>query len=176
VKEALGLFDLDAARVRPEVDYLLGAEPGGGVYAIGCMDDPDERFMLDYYKLGPGPFYLHYRPCHLCHVETPLAIASVAIGGRALLRPGDPLNEVVAVAKRDLPAGHRLVHGIGSADVRGELLCMREAADALPIGLVHDAPGGMLRRAVRRGDIIPRDAVTLLHDDLLALFERQAAL
>jgi predicted homoserine dehydrogenase-like protein len=176
VKEALGLFDLDAARARPEVDYLLGAEPGGGVYAIGVMDDPDERFMLDYYKLGPGPYYLHYRPCHLCHVETPLAIASAALGGRALLRPGDRLNDVFAVAKRDLPAGHRLVHAIGSADVRGELLCVCEAGDALPIGLVHDEPGGVLRRPVRRGEIIPRDAVTLANDDLLALLDRQRAL
>lgn len=182
VHEALRLFDLDAARARPELDYLLGAEPGGGVYAIGTVDDPDERFMLDYYKLGPGPYYLHYRPCHLCHVETPLAIASAALGGRALLRPGAPLNEdaplneVVAVAKRDLPAGHRLVHGIGSPDVRGELLCAPEAAAALPIGLVHDAPGGLLRRPIRRGEPIPRDAVTLLNDDLLALLARQDAL
>jgi predicted homoserine dehydrogenase-like protein len=176
VKEALSLFDLDAARARPEVDYLLGAEPGGGVYVIGAMDDTDERFMLDYYKLGPGPFYLHYRPCHLCHVETPLAVASAAIGGRALLRPGNHLNEVVAVAKRDLPAGHRLVHTIGSADVRGELLRVREAADALPIGMVHDEPGGVLRRPIRSGEIIPRDAVILLSDDLMQLLERQAAL
>jgi predicted homoserine dehydrogenase-like protein len=176
VKEALSLFDLDAARARPEVDYVLGAEPGGGVYAIGCMDDPDERFLLDYYKLGPGPYYLHYRPCHLCHVETPLAIATAVLGGRALLRPGDHLNEVVAVAKRDLPAGHRLVHTIGSPDVRGELLCVREAADALPIGMVHDEPGGILRRPIRRGEIIARDAVTIANDDLLSLLDRQAAL
>jgi predicted homoserine dehydrogenase-like protein len=176
VKEALSLFNLDAARRRPEVDYLLGAEPGGGVYAIGAMDDPDERFMLDYYKLGPGPYYLHYRPCHLCHVETPLAIATAALGGRALLRPDAPLNEVVAVAKRNLPAGYRLVHGIGSPDLRGELLCAPEAAEALPIGLVHDEPGGILRRPIRCGEIIRRDAVTLLNDDLLALLDRQGAL
>lgn len=174
VKDALRLFDLDAALARPQVDYLLGAEPGGGVYAIGHMDDPDERFLLDYYKLGPGPYYLHYRPCHLCHVETPLAIASAALNGRAVLRRGAPLNQVVAVAKRDLPAGHRLVHAIGSADVRGELLCAEDAVDALPIGCIHDEPGGVLRRPVRRGEVIRRDNPTLLSEGLLALLARQA--
>ncbi len=134
------------------------------------------RFLLDYYKLGPGPYYLHYRPCHLCHVETPLAIATAVLGGRALLRPGAYLNEVVTVAKRDLPAGHRLVHTIGSPDVRGELLCAHEAADALPIGMVHDEPGGILRRPIRCGEIIARDAVTIANDDLLSLLDRQAAL
>lgn len=175
VTEALNLFDLDAARERPEVDYVLGAEPGGGVYAIGYMDEPDERFLLDYYKLGPGPYYLHYRPCHLCHTETPLAIASAAIGGRPLLRPGDYLNDVFAVAKRDLSAGYRIVHAIGSPDVRGELLCVREAADALPIGMLHDEPGGILRRPVRRGEIITRDSVNLANDDLKDLLDRQGA-
>jgi predicted homoserine dehydrogenase-like protein len=176
VKEALGLFDLDAARERPEVDYVLGAEPGGGVYAIGHMDEPDERFLLEYYKLGPGPYYLHYRPCHLCHTETPLAIASAALEGRALLRPGGCLNEVVAVAKRDLPAGHRIVHAIGSPDVRGELLCLPEAADALPIGMLHDEPGGILRRSIRRGEILTRDSVTIANEDLVDLLDRQSGL
>ncbi len=176
VTQALQLFDLEAARQRPEVDYLLGAAPGGGVYVIGHMDDPDERFLLDYYKLGPGPFYLHYRPCHLCHTETPLAIATTAIYGRALLQPARYLNDVYAVAKRDLPAGHRLVHAIGSEDVRGEVLAVQEAAGALPVWMLHDPPGAVLRRPVRRGEMIREETVSLIHEDLLALLERQRRL
>ena len=57
------------------VDYILGAEPGGGVFVVGRCEDSAQMEYLRYYKRGTGPFYLFYRPYHLCHFETPLAIA-----------------------------------------------------------------------------------------------------
>lgn len=178
VAEALRLFDLEAARAEPEVDYLLGAEPGGGVYVIGYQEDPAERFLLDYYKVGSGPFYLHYRPCHLCHVETPYAIALAALDRRALLAPGANTgrsNEVFALAKTDLQAGQIIEHGIGSPLVRGELRRVEANDPRLPIWMVHDAPGAVLRRDVRAGDYLLRSDVEIQHPRLTELIAAQEA-
>lgn len=161
VSEALQKFDLSAALACPEVDYLLGAEPGGGVYVIGYMDDPDERFLLDYYKLGAGPFYLHYRPCHLCHVETPLAIATAAIEKRALLATGPRANDVFAVAKCDLPAGTPITHAIGSPHIRGILRRCEAQDPRVPIWMLHDTPDCYLRKPVKMGDMLTFDSTAI---------------
>src|SRR5579859_4558818 len=70
VTEVLDLFDFASIRNDGSavVDYVLGAEPGGGVFVVGASDDPYQRDMLEYYKMGGGPFYLFYRPYHLCHI------------------------------------------------------------------------------------------------------------
>jgi len=161
VSEALQHFDLAAALATPEVDYLLGAEPGGGVYVIGYMEDPDERFLLDYYKLGAGPFYLHYRPCHLCHVETPFAIASVAIHQQALIAPGARSNDVFAVAKCDLPVGTPITHSIGSPQVRGILRRCEVNDPRVPIWMLHDTPGCFLRKPVKKGEVLTFDSTAI---------------
>jgi len=65
VHEALSLFDFSNYGDTPRIDYILGAEPGGGVYLIvrPKKDLPEEQaFYLNYYKLGNGPEYLLYRP------------------------------------------------------------------------------------------------------------------
>lgn len=54
VEEALTLFDLSETGpgIGGVVDYLLGAEPGGGVFVIARCDDPYQRDKLAYYKMG----------------------------------------------------------------------------------------------------------------------------
>jgi predicted homoserine dehydrogenase-like protein len=70
VREVFGLLDIEALwrRHGPFVDYVLGAQPDGGVFAIGRCEHPYQQEMMAYYKMGKGPFYLFYRPYHLCHV------------------------------------------------------------------------------------------------------------
>ncbi len=114
VREALELLPLDDFRASgvPIVDYVLGAEPDGGVFAIGRCDHPWQQGMLKYYKLGNGPYYLFYRPYHLCHVEAMQCVFDVAYG-KSLLEPlaGFQTN-VFAYAKKDLQVGTEL-DGIG---------------------------------------------------------------
>ena len=157
VEEALTRFDLTRALASPEVDYLLGAAPGGGVYVIGHVDDPEEQFFLDYYKLGKGPFYLHYRPCHLCHLETPLAIATAAIHHHPILAAGPRHNEVFTVAKRTLPAGTPIHHAIGSPDVRGVAARHTPGDPRVPIWMLHDTPGVRLAKPVACGEWITQN-------------------
>lgn len=155
VQEVFELFDLAAVwrERRPCVDYLLGAEPGGGVYAIGFCDEAYQRGMLEYYKLGPGPFYLFYRPYHLCHIEAMRCIVEAAHERRALLAPTRGFRtHVVSYAKRDLPQGARL-DGVGGYCCYG-LIENQEAgtpASGLPICLAADV---VLKRAVAKGERI----------------------
>ncbi|MGO8760811.1 MAG: homoserine dehydrogenase [Desulfobaccales bacterium] len=121
VSEVFGLFDFDSLWQdrQPLVDYIVGAEPGGGVFAVGYCDNEYQQSMLSYYKMGPGPFYLFYRPYHLCHVEAMAGIIDAARNKRGLLQPtyGFRTN-VYAYAKRNLHKGEKL-DGIGGYDCYG---------------------------------------------------------
>ena len=79
VTDVFDLFDFGLKKNQGVVDYILGAEPGGGVFVVGYCDDPLQMEYLKYYKMGNGPYYLFYRPYHLCHLETIHAIVSVAL-------------------------------------------------------------------------------------------------
>jgi len=152
VTEVLDLFDF--ASIRNEatalVDYVLGAEPGGGVFVVGACDDPYQRDMLEYYKMGSGPFYLFYRPYHLCHIEAMKSIAEAVLERRPLLQPtrGFQTN-VIAYAKTDLRAGDSC-DGIGGYTCYGliENTSPDGATDGLPICLAEDV---VLARDVEQG-------------------------
>lgn len=137
VHEALDLFDLDdlRSRPRPAVDYILGAQPGGGVFAIGFGDEPYQRDMMKYYKMGVGPYYVFYRPYHLCHVEAIRSIVEPVLDGVSLLEPAHGMKtNVFAYAKKDLRAGDTL-DGIGGYATYGQICNLEKAGNALPIGL-----------------------------------------
>jgi len=136
------------------VDYILGAEPDGGIFAVGYCDDY-QRGMLSYYKMGDGPFYLFYRPHHLCHVEAMRTVAEAVLDDRPLFQPtyGFRTN-VYAYAKRDLRQGDEL-DGIGGYTYYGLIEnCLLENP-GLPILL---ADGVTLKRDISKGEkILMRD-------------------
>ncbi len=142
VTEVLDLFDFASLRGGESavVDYVLGAEPGGGVFVVGASDDPYQRDMLEYYKMGKGPFYLFYRPYHLCHVEAMQSVAEAVLERRPLLQPtcGFRTN-VIAYAKTDLRAGDSC-DGIGGYTCYGmiENTPRDGTSDGLPICLAED--------------------------------------
>ena len=159
VQEVMGLLDVPSLWEKhgPFVDYVLGAEPGGGVFAVGHGDHPYQRDMMAYYKMGPGPFYLFYRPYHLCHVEAMASMAEAALDGRSLLEPAAGFRtNVFAYAKRDLEAGE-ILDGIGGYCCYGMIdNCGPGGAHpGLPIAL---AEGAVLQRRV------PRDAPVAFAD------------
>lgn len=161
VQEALTLFDLETGANRSGVvDYLLGAEPGGGVFVIGRCEEAFQRRMLAYYKMGRGPFYLFYRPYHLCHIEAMRSIAEACLDGVSLLKPdfGFQAN-VYAYAKRDLREGERL-DGIGGYMCYGLVENAGESASnrGLPICL---ADGALLQHCIPRNEKILLEDVEL---------------
>ncbi|MFD1187552.1 NAD(P)H-dependent oxidoreductase [Pontibacter rugosus] len=156
------------------VDYVVGAEPGPGVFVLGTHDDPIQQHYLNLYKLGEGPLYLFYTPYHLCHFEVPTTVARAVLFQDAALTPmGAPQVAVVAAAKIDLKAGE-VVDGIGHYMTYG--LC--ENADTaaaeklLPIGV---AEGCVLKRDIPKDQVLTYDDVVLPEGRLVdKLLQEQA--
>ena len=163
VREVFEHFDFDRYGEQGVVDYILGAEPGGGVFVVGRCEDPLQAQYLWYYKLGDGPDYLFYRPYHLCHLETTRAIAMAALRGEAVLAPRHGrLCDVYAYAKRDVAAGEDVPHGIGGDHFYGliERCAEADARGAVPIALL-EAEGDRVARLTRS---LERDAPLSFED------------
>jgi predicted homoserine dehydrogenase-like protein len=155
--EVLDLFDLEAmyADGAGVVDYVLGAEPKGGVFAVGYCEHPLQKKMLDYFpsQLGNGPFYVFDRPYHLCHVEAMQCVAEAFLDGSTLLEPtcGFRTN-VYCYAKQDLAQGDCL-DGIGGYACYGliENCTEDEQPPGLPVCLAEDL---VLRRSIAKDERI----------------------
>jgi len=68
VSEALDYFSEDELSGGGIVDFILGAEPGPGVFVIGFNEEPILRQYASYLKMGEGPYYTFYIPYHLPHL------------------------------------------------------------------------------------------------------------
>jgi predicted homoserine dehydrogenase-like protein len=90
--------------------------------------------------MGPGPFYLFYRPYHLGHFEAMVTIAEMFLHKRSVLKPdfGFQTN-VYAYAKQDLRKGVNL-DGIGGYTCYGliENCTENKERPGLPICLADD--------------------------------------
>lgn len=175
-------FDLPALHAGgPVVDYVLGAQPGGGVFAIGHHDQPFQRFMMDYYKLGVGPYYTFYRPYHLCHVEAMASILQPVIEGAALLnQPNGFATNVFTYAKKPLTAGTEL-DGLGGHCVYGLIENIPPGGHrGLPVCLAEDI---ILKRDMEMDAPITLDDIDIPEDrfdfrlwrEALAIGTRQEA-
>ena len=158
VREVLDLFDFKNCLNTGCIDYVLGAQPGGGVYVVGYCDDPSQMPYLSYYKLGNGPYYLFYRPYHLCHLETPITIAKAVLFNSPVLQQLYKTSDVFTFAKRDIMAGEIVHHGIGGDQFYG-LVDSSELGDnenLVPITAVevdkHDA--GKITRDIKKDEPI----------------------
>jgi predicted homoserine dehydrogenase-like protein len=139
------------------VDYVVGAQPGPGVFVLGTHEDPLQKHYLNLYKLGEGPLYLFYTPYHLCHFEAPLTVARAVLFNDAALSPiAGPMVDVVAAAKRNLNSGETL-DGLGEYMTYGlcENYSVSRNENLLPIGI---AGGCKLNRD------IPKDSVITYND------------
>jgi len=139
---------------RGTVDYSTGAV-APGVFAIVYSDDPHVRKDMKFITRSDGPYYLHYRPYHLCDLETPQSIAEAVLMTEVTIAAEAMHSEVVAVAKRSLRAGEK-VNGIGSADIYGTIYTYKEAKakGAIPIGI---AANGTVKKGVLKGRILTKD-------------------
>ena len=137
VAEAVKLFPLDQMLHGGLVDYVLGAEPGPGIFIIGFDDHPFRKPYMNYFKMGDGPLYVFYTPYHLPHLEAPLTAARAVLFGDAAVAPlGKPVCDIVTVAKRDLKTGE-ILDGIGGFTCYGvaENSNVCQSEKLLPMGL-----------------------------------------
>jgi predicted homoserine dehydrogenase-like protein len=184
VEDVVNLFDFDSYGGKGRVDYVLGAKQhGGGVYVVGRCDDGFQQGYLNYYKVtNKHPYYLFLRPYHLCHLETPRAVALAALYGKAVctMKMGR-VTDCFAYAKRDLKPGDRVEHAIGSDEVYGLIMEAKpaDAANLVPQGVL-DVEGSperpVIRRAVPKDQPVSWDDVELPASRMAELWEKQKPL
>jgi len=105
--------------------------------------------MLAYYKMGNGPYYLFYRPYHLCHIEAMDTVIKAVTEGSALLSPSCGLQtNVYAYTKRQINRGESL-DGVGGYTCYGKIENLKDNIDnpGLPICLAENA---VLNRSVAK--------------------------
>ncbi len=157
--EAIKLYPLESLLNGPGiVDYVVGAEPGPGVFVLGTHDHPIQQHFLNLYKLGEGPVYCFHTPYHLCHFEVPMTVARAVLFHDAALAPaGPPVVDVIAAAKIDLKKGEAL-DGLGHYMTYG--LCenadITQRKQLLPIGL---AEGCVLKRDIPKDQTLTKEDV-----------------
>ena len=142
------------------VDFVTGRELSGGVWIVVWTDDARTRSDFAYLKIGAGPYYAFYQRYHNWFVDAPLSIARAVRQGRATIAPLETATcQVVALAKRDLPAG-RVLDGIGGFDTYGVLVTSATAMseELLPMGL---AAGAATQRDLQRGHRLRLADVTI---------------
>lgn len=175
VREASNLLPPEPMLETGIVDYVVGAAPHTGAFAVIHEENPYKKEQLAYYKLGNGPFYTFYTPYHLPHLQIASTIGRAAVQSDATVTPlAGPVCEVLSIAKRDLKAGERL-DGIGGFHVYGLIDNHDEARamNALPIGL---SEGCVLVRDVAKDDVICFEDVTEVPQGLAwELWKEQSA-
>lgn len=145
-------------------DYLVSKDSPPGVFIVASHHE-DLVDELATYKMGKGPFYLLYKPVHLCLFEIFKDIKNLFYNQIILLDNGkSPAVSVGAVAKKALKAGSFIEKGIGSFEVRGECVKFSDNADHVPIGLLSNV---RLKHNIEPGQLISLDDVEI--PDSLAL-------
>ena len=141
---------------------LAGARRPAGVPrpALGRVRDAGGRQrlrapLLQGIRTGhrPGGNYTAmYKPHHLLGLELGVSVASVGLRREPTGAPAGWHGDVVATAKRDLPAGQAL-DGEGGYTVYGRLMPARDSVEEgyLPLGLSHQVK---LKHAVRQSQPI----------------------
>ncbi len=181
VQDVVDLFDFDAYNGQGRVDYVLGAkEHGGGVYVVGKCEDEFQQGYLNYYKVtNKHPYYVFLRPYHLCHLETPRAVALAALYGKAVctMRQGR-VTDTFAYAKKDNAAGTLVQHAIGGDEVYGLIneAKVADAANQVPQGVldiegIKERP--VFKRAVAKDQPITWDDIEIPANRMTELWEQQ---
>jgi len=160
VSEAVSLFPLAQMLDHGLVDYILGAEPGPGVFVLGYNDHPIRQGYMNYFKMGKGPLYVFYVPYHLPHLEGPLTAARAVLFQDAAVAPlGSPVCDVITIAKRDLKKGE-ILDGIGGFTCYGtiENADISRGQHLLPMGISENC---RLKRDIPKDQQIAYEDVEL---------------
>jgi len=138
------------------VDYSTG-KVAPGVFLTITTSNKRIRKDLKFHSMGDGPYYLLYRPYHLCNIETPLSVARAVLFNEPTLNAEQKVAEVVTVAKQNLDIG-TIIDGIGGYHALGRIYPMEKARkeNLLPIGL---AQGAKVKVRIAKGQYVNTNMV-----------------
>jgi predicted homoserine dehydrogenase-like protein len=152
------------------VDFVQGSDMSGGVFITVRVASGRIAEDLKYLKVGNGKYTTFFRPYHLWFLEAPISVALAHLRAETWLVPLDrPVAEVLTIAKKDLAAGEEL-DAFGGYTFHGSLDRAEEALGALPVGL---APGAVLTKPVKKGEVIGWDQVRLNEGSAVVKLRRQ---
>ena len=152
VNEIAGLLPTEQMLSTGLVDYALGAAPYTGAWVVVHEPVTQRQKYLRYLKMGDGPFYVLYTPYHLPHIQVLSTIARAVDTGDATVAPlAAPSCQVVACAKKDLPAGTPL-DGPGGFCCYGQIENFSASPSANPPFPVALTTGCTLKRAIKRDE------------------------
>ena len=155
------LYDIEELkRLGGIVDYVVGPQPGPGVFIYATTDDPIAVKYLKYGKLGDGPLYSFYIPYHLLFFEIANSISRLIDFDDEILVPKYGLMvDVVAVAKTDLKKGD-FIDGLGGYKTYGicENYSISKKERLLTMGL---AEGCKVLNDIPKDQVITYDDVLL---------------
>ncbi len=167
IDDLIDIYDIEQLKaLGGVVDYVVGPQPGPGIYVYAYSEDPVTQHYLDYLKLGKGPLYSFYTPYHLCFFEVPNSIARVFQFNDAVMAPkAGPVVEVATTAKKDMKAGEKL-DGFGGYTAYGqcENTPVFNQERLLPIGLCE---GLVLKNNVRKDQVLTFDDVIVPKDSFI---------
>jgi predicted homoserine dehydrogenase-like protein len=161
VDDLTHLYDIEELkRLGGIVDYVVGPQPGPGVFIYATTDDPIAVKYLKYGKLGDGPLYSFYIPYHLLFFEIANSISRLIDFDDEVLVPKNGLMvDVVAVAKTDLKKGD-VIDGLGGYKTYGicENYSISKKERLLTMGL---AEGCKVLKDIPKDQVITYDDVLL---------------
>lgn len=135
------------------IEIVRNVEPTGGVFVVGYTTNKAQVSDLKYYKMGNGPYYMFYKPYHLCAFEMLMGIAKNVVLKSAVIKPRQEKTcDVLVYAKKDLKAGDTLDE-IGGYTYYGLL----EDLQAIPVKKylpVSLATGCQLKRDIQKDELI----------------------
>ena len=134
------------------MDYSTGAI-APGVFVIVRSYDERIRKDMHFITKAEGPYYLLFRPYHLCDLETPQSIAEAVLLNEVTVAAETMHSEVTAIAKRNIRKGEK-IKGIGSADIYGRIYRYEEAraSKSIPLGI---AENGIAISDIGKGSLLP---------------------
>lgn len=155
------------------VDIVPGVQPSGGVFVVAKSEHPQVISDMAYYKMGDGPYYLFWRPYHLCSVEMLVGVADICLNKTATIEPisYEPVVDVAAFAKRNLVKGTKM-DMIGGFDFYGlvDKFENYSSENILPISL---AEGAILTRDIGMDEIITLNDIELNETQTLWKFREK---
>lgn len=141
-----------------------------GVYVVfEAANDFIKQSLIEYHmKLdSSGRYAAMYRPFHLVGLELSVSVLKAGLLGQATGSSTDFVADVVARAKRNLPAGEML-DGDGGYTVYGTLRPAKQSVrdGELPVGLAYNM---RLKRSISEGEVIHWADVEYDADSLIGL-------
>jgi predicted homoserine dehydrogenase-like protein len=152
------------------VDYCTG-DVAPGVFVVVRHNDPYIAHEMSYLSMGPGPYFVLYRPYHLASVEAPITVYRAILDRESSLFAPHLTAEVVCMTKKDLAVGDT-IDGIGGYTVRGYADNAQEAKqdNLVPIGLIA---GAKIIKSIGVGELLTYDHVELMADSLIVKLRKE---